>query len=132
MVLVVLDLAEDVEEKDAHVLVQVLMVEEQFGEEGQVLAVDRVLAAVDFEHGHLVFLVAVDLVAGGVVEGADFGVAPQFHLQGEEAEAEIADVEAIEVVVVDGVGAEVPGVSRVFAELEAEDGLELGDFLVGE
>jgi hypothetical protein len=32
----------------------------------------------------------------------------ELHFQREEAEAEIADVEAIEVVVVDGVGAEVP------------------------
>lgn len=41
-------------------------------------------------------------------EGAAFAVALEFDLEGEETEAEIADVEAVKVVVVDGVGAEVP------------------------
>ncbi len=56
----------------------------------------------------------------------------EFHFECEEAEAKIADVETVEVVVVDGVGREVPGVSGVLSELEFEDGLELGDFLMGE
>jgi len=50
----------------------------------------------------------------------------------EETEAEIADIEAVEVVIVDGVGREVPGVSGVFSELQFEDSLELGDFLMCE
>ena len=33
--------------------------------------------------------------------------------------------------VVDRIGTEVPGVGGIFSELEAEDRLELGDFLVG-
>ena len=32
--------------------------------------------------------------------------------------------------VVDRIGTEVPGVSGIFSELEAEDCLELGDFLM--
>jgi flagellar biosynthesis GTPase FlhF len=39
---------------------------------------------------------------------AALGVPLELHFEREEAEAEIADVEAIEVVVVDGVGTEVP------------------------
>ena len=130
VVLVVLDLAEDVEEEDAHVLVQVLVVEEELREEGQVLAVDRVLVAVDLEDRHLVLLVAVDLVAGRVEERAVLRVPVQLDLEREEAQAEVADVEAVQVVVVDRVGAEVPGVSGVLAELQPEDGLEFGDFLM--
>ena len=56
----------------------------------------------------------------------------EFYLEGEEAEAEVADVEAVEVVVVEGVGAEVPGVGGVLAELQPEHSFELGDFLVGQ
>jgi hypothetical protein len=130
VVLVVLDLAEHVEEEDAHVLVQVLVVEEELREEGQVLAVDRVLVAVDLEDRHLVLLVAVDLVAGRVEERAVLRVPVQLDLEREEAQAEVADVEAVQVVVVDRVGAEVPGVSGVLAELQPEDGLEFGDFLM--
>ena len=80
MVLVVLYFAEHVEEKDAHILVQVLVVEEELRQEGEVLAVDRILVAVDLEHRHCVLLVAVDFVAGRVEEGAAFGVAFEFYL----------------------------------------------------
>jgi hypothetical protein len=66
-----------------------------------------------------------------VVEGADLGVTFEFYFKGEEAETEVTDEEAVKVVVVDGVGAEVPGISGVFAELQSEDGFELGDFLMG-
>jgi hypothetical protein len=69
-VLIVLDIAEHVEEEDSHVLVQVLVVEEELREEGQVLTVERVLVAVDLEDRHLVLLVAIDLVAGRVEERA--------------------------------------------------------------
>ena len=130
VVLVILDFAENVEEEDAHVFMQVLVVEEELGEEGQILTVNGVFVAVDLEDCHLVFLVAVDLISGRVEEGAILRVAVELDLKGEEAEAEVADVEAVEVVVVDGVGAEVPGVSGVLAELEPEDGLVFGDFLM--
>jgi hypothetical protein len=56
----------------------------------------------------------------------------QFFLQGEEAEAKLAQVEAIDIVVVDGVGAVVPSVGFVLAKLNAVDGFELGGFLMGE
>jgi hypothetical protein len=131
VVLVVLDLAEHVEEEDAHVVVQVLVVQEQLREEGEVLAVDRVAVAVHLEHRHLALLVAVDLVAGGVVEGAALAVPLEFGLESEEAEAEVADVEAVQVVVVHRVGAEVPGVRNVPAQLNLVDCFEFGDFLVG-
>jgi hypothetical protein len=63
VILVVLDFAEHVEKEDAHVLVQVLVVQEQLRQEGQVLAVDWVLIPVDLEHGNRVLLVPVNLVS---------------------------------------------------------------------
>ena len=108
MVLVVLDFAEHIEEENAHVLVQVLVVQEQLRQKGEVLAIDGILVAVDLEHSHCVLLVPVDLIAGRMEERAALGVPLALHFQREEDEAEISEVEAVEVVVVDGVGAEVP------------------------
>jgi hypothetical protein len=65
-----------------------------------------------------------------MVKRARLAVAAQLDLKGEEAEAKIADIEAVEVVVVDGVGAKVPGLGCIFAELNSKDGLELSDFLM--
>jgi hypothetical protein len=132
VILVVLDLAEHVEEEDAHVVVEVLVVQEELREERQVLAVDWVFITVHLENGHFALLIAVDLISGGVEEGADLAVLTQFNFQCEEAETEIAGVEAVEVVVVDRIGAEVPGFGGMPAELYPVDGLELGDFLVCE
>ena len=114
VVLVVLYLAQHVEEEDAHVLVQVLVVQEQLRQEGQVLAVNRVLVAIYLEDRDGVLLVAVDFVAGRVEEGTGLGVAAEFYFESKEAEAEVADVEAVEVVVVDRVGAEVPASRREY------------------
>lgn len=108
MVLVVLNFAQHIEEENTHILVQVLVVEEQLRQKGEVLAIDGILVAVDLEHSHRVLLVAVDLVPRWMKKRAALRVPLELHFQREEAEAEIADVEAIEVVVVDGVGAEVP------------------------
>ena len=132
MILVVHNLTEDIEEENAHIFMQILVIEEEFGEECQILTVDGIFVAINFEHGEFFLFVPVDLVTRRVGEGADFRVPLELGVEGEEAEAEIADVEAVEAVVVDGVGAEVPGISGVFAHLYAQDGLELGDFLMGE
>lgn len=48
----------------------------------------------------------------------------------EETKAKIADIETVEVVIVDGVGREVPGISGVLSKLQFENGFELGDFLM--
>ena len=48
----------------------------------------------------------------------------------EETKAKIADIETVEVVIVDGVGREVPGISGVPSKLQFENGFELGDFLM--
>lgn len=84
------------------------MIQEQFRQEGQVLAVYRVLISVNLKHSHCIFLVAVNLITRRMEKGAVLAVAFELGFEGEEAEAEVADVEAVKVVVVDGVGAEVP------------------------
>lgn len=132
MILVIFDLAEHIEEENAHIFVEILVVEEEFREEGQVLAIDRVFIAIDLENCNVVLFVAIDLIARRVIEGTDERVAFEFYLQGEEAEAEIADVETVKVVIVDGVGTEVPGIRGIFAELQPEYGFKLGDFLVSQ
>lgn len=93
------------------------MVQEQLRQEGQVLAVNRILVPIDLKHRHIVFLVPVDLVPRGVVQQAGRTVPLQLHFQRVEAQAEVADVEAIQTVVVYWIGAEIPGIRNVFSEL---------------
>ena len=126
----VLNLAQDVEEEDGEVFVEVFVVEEQLGEVAQVLAVDRVLGPVDFEHRDLLLFVPVDLVAGGVVQQTGLAVPLEFLLQGEEREAELAEVEAVDVMVEGGERTVVPGLGLVLAHLDVVDGLQLRDLLV--
>lgn len=111
---------------------QIFVVQEQLREESQVFAVDRIFIAVDFKHGHTVLLVSVDLIPWGMKQRTGLAVPFELDLQREETQAEIADIEAVEVVIVDGVGTEVPGVSGIPAELQAKDGLKLGNFLMSE
>ena len=62
------DLAEDVKQKMLHVVVHGLVVQEQFGQEAQVLTVQAVIPARDLKHADPVGLVAVDLVPWGMPE----------------------------------------------------------------
>jgi len=74
MVLVIHYFTEDVEQKNTHIFMQILMVEEELGKECQVLAVNWVFVAINFKHGQLFLLVPIYLVAGRVRQGADFRV----------------------------------------------------------
>lgn len=66
------------------------MVQEQLGQEAQILAVDWVLGAVDLEHCDFILLVPVNLVARWVEQGATLAVPLQLLLQREEAQTELA------------------------------------------
>lgn len=59
-------------------------------------------------------------------EWALFGMADEFLLHGVETEAELADVEAVDVVVVDGVGAVVPGLTLIRSDEYSGDCFEFG------
>jgi len=54
----------------------------------------------------------------------------EFYLKCEEAEAKIADIEAIQVVVVNGIGTEVPSISGIATKLDSEHSFEFCDFLM--
>ena len=74
MILVVHNLTEDIEEENAHIPLQIFVIEEQFGEEAEVLTVDRVFGSVDFEHSDFELLIAIDFVSGRVIEWAVFAM----------------------------------------------------------
>jgi hypothetical protein len=67
-----------------------------------------------------------------MVKRAYFAMAFEFYLECEETETEITYIEAVEIVVVDGVRTEVPGVSSISTELQTEYCLVFGDFLMSE
>ena len=85
-------LGEDVEEERLDVVAQRLVVEEELGEEAQVLAVDLVLAAVDLEHGHAA--APVDLLAGRAVHDALGPVTHRHEPALHVLEAELAQPQA--------------------------------------
>jgi hypothetical protein len=61
-------LGHDIEEEGLDIVIQRLRSKEQLGHQAEVLAIDRVLAAVDLEEG--VLAVTIDLVAGRVLSWA--------------------------------------------------------------
>ena len=63
MILVILDFAEHVKQEDAHIFVQVFVIEEELGQKRQILTVDRIFVAVNFKHSHIVFLIPVYLIS---------------------------------------------------------------------
>jgi len=65
-----------------------------------------------------------------VIKRACLTVASQLDFQCEEAEAKIANIKTVQVVVVDGIGTKVPCFSCIFTELNSKDGLELSDLLM--
>lgn len=54
----------------------------------------------------------------------------ELNFKCEEAKAKIADIEAVEVMIVDGVRREVPRISGVLSKLQFENCFKLGDFLM--
>ena len=74
VVLIIFDFAENIEEENAHIPLQIFVIEEQFGEEAEVLTVDRVFGSVDFEHSDFELLIAIDFVSGRVIEWAVFAM----------------------------------------------------------
>lgn len=130
VVLVVLDFAKYIEQENAHILVQIFVVQEELWEEGQIFTVDRVFIAVNLKHCYIVFLISIYLIPWRVKKWAYLGVPFELDLKCEETKAKIADIEAVKVVIVDGIWREVPGISGVLSELEFENCFKLGDFLM--
>lgn len=108
VVLVIFNFAQNVEEEDAHVFLEVLMIQKQLRQKRQILTVNRVLGPIHLEHGHMLFFIPVYLITRRVEQRTRLAVPLQFHFKRVKAEAKFAHVEAVEVVIVDGVGTEVP------------------------
>ena len=119
-------LGQDVEEEGLHVIVERLVVQEELGQEAQVLAVDLARHAVHLEDGEVVL--AVDLVRRRVVPEALGTVplenAPTLHV----LETELTDAQLGEHGVLLRVRGREPGLDLVLPELDhgwgADGGVE--------
>mmetsp|Transcript_19883 Transcript_19883/g.50441 ORF Transcript_19883/g.50441 Transcript_19883/m.50441 type:complete len:448 (-) Transcript_19883:704-2047(-) len=122
------DLAQDVEQEEVDVVVERLVVEEQLGQEAQVLA-ERLLAlAVNLEHAHVA--VAVDLLSGRVARPALVHVAQHLAAALEERQRVLAKVQLLAVLVLWREGREVPRVHHVAPQLNLVNVLDLCELLV--
>lgn len=70
MILVVFDFTQHIEQEYTHILMQILMVQEQLRQKGQVFTVNWIFVAVDLENCNLAFFVTVDLVTWRVEQWA--------------------------------------------------------------
>ena len=108
-------LGQDIEEEWLHVVVERLVIEEEFDEETEVLTVDLVGVAVHLEHGHPVLAVYLD--PGRVPPRTLLQVAledgPRLHV----LETELAEEELGQPRVLLGVGARVPRADVKLPEL---------------
>lgn len=95
MILIVLNLTQDIEQENAHILMQIFMIQEQLRQKSQVFTVDWVFIAIDFKNSHTVLLITIDLIPWGMEQRAGFTVPFELDLKREETQAEIADIEAV-------------------------------------
>jgi hypothetical protein len=117
-------LTHDVEEKGFSVVGQGLMVQEELREVAEVLTVDLLSLAINFKHTYL--RVSVDLISRGVPLLAPGRVPAQFLPVSVVVETELTDEEGVDVVISSRVGAVVPGIASVLAELDEVDGPYFG------
>lgn len=115
-----------VEEERIDVVVQSLVIQEEFGEEAEVTTPGPLASAIDFEEGDVV--VAVDFVARWMEEGAFFAVPAKLRVVAEVGEAEFADVDEVAVAEFGWIGREVPGLDLVITHLDALKIADAGDF----
>lgn len=95
MILIVLNLTQDIEQENAHILMQIFMIQEQLRQKSQVFTVDWVFIAVDFKNSHTVLLITIDLIPWRMEQRTGFAVPFELDLKREETQAEIADIEAV-------------------------------------
>ena len=119
-------LAKHVEVERVDVVVERLVVQEEFRYQAQVLAVGLLVLRINLEEGNLV--VAVDLVSRRVPHQAPLRVPHQLLLVDEEVQTELAYVQRLAVVFLRE-RREVPSLDPVLAELDELDCLDLGGFL---
>lgn len=130
MVLIIFDLTEDIKKENTHIPLEILMVKEELGEKAEVLTVDWVLRSIDFEHGHLLLFVPVYLISRRMEKRAIFAMTLDFLLESEETETKLTEIQAVDIMVVNGIWAIVPCLRLVFADLNPVDGFEFSGLLM--
>jgi hypothetical protein len=112
-------LGHNIEEERLHIIVESFGTEEEFREKAQVLAVDWILAAIDFKEG--IFAVAIDFIAGRMLRRTLEFVPPGDIVRIHVFETEFADVEDLVSAVFLRVGGSMPGVNFVAPKVNALD-----------
>lgn len=85
------------------------MVEKQLAQQTQILAIHRILQPINLKHSHLLLLIPIHLVPWRMEQWALLRMSLQLLLQVEERQAELTNVEAVAIVIVDRIGGVVPG-----------------------
>lgn len=106
------------------------MIQKQLRQKSQILTVDRIFVAINLKNSHFTFLIPIDLISWRMVKRTVLAVASELYFDCEEAQTKITDIEAVQVMIVDGIGTKVPCLGRISTELNPKDGLELSNFLV--
>jgi len=121
-------LGHDVKEERFYIVIESLVIEEELGEKAEVLTVDLVFLAVDFEHGQRP--IAVDLIARGEAEITLELVTFESLLFLHVLETELADEELITLGKLLWVRRKVPSIHFVAAHFDGIDVLDFGDLLM--
>jgi hypothetical protein len=91
------------------------MVEKEFGHEGEVFTIDWVLHSIHLKHGNFCFLVSIYFISRWMMQRTRFAVSFQLFYQGKETQTKFAHIQTVYVVIVNRVGAIVPGFRHVLS-----------------
>ena len=115
MATLVVALAHHIEQEGVCVVVQGLMVQEQLGQQTEVLGIHFVFTAINFEERNRIF--PVDFIARRMFEVALSKMSFKTDPRLDEFQAELADVDAGEAHQLDGVRGEVPRLNTMATKL---------------
>jgi hypothetical protein len=109
MVLIIFDFAENIKQENTHVPFQVLMIEVEFAQKPQILAVNWIFQTINFENRNFEFLVSINLISRGMEQRAFFRVSFELFGDVEKSEAELTNVKAVSIMIINGVRGVIPG-----------------------
>jgi hypothetical protein len=123
-----INVTQNIKKKWFHVKVECLVVEEQFCQQAEILAVNFEVLAVHFEHTER--SLAVDFFAGRLSAGALTHVVSVGLLQLHVLQTKLADIELALLSVLLRIRTEVPRVNFIFPKLDSVDVFDFGYGLV--
>ncbi len=106
------------------------MIEEKFRHEGQILTIDWVFGTINLKNCHLLLLIAVNLIPRRVIKWTRLTVTFQFLRQSEEIKTKLANIQTVDVMIVNWVGAVVPSFRHVLSKLNSRNCFEFSIFLM--